>query len=186
MSLNSNALTTLDSVKSFLEINNTDYDTLLETLINGISLFIENYIGYPIKQASYTENVKGFEINQMGKQYFLKKKPVQSLTSITKEGTTLTSDDDYLFIKSQGRIIFSDSLDIDDEDDFVFTYSAGYSEVPSDLKMVCEQLVSMFFKHRDLSMTSTNTQGIAKSVDPSKLPQVVKRTLDLYRRVSLR
>lgn len=185
MSLNTNALITLEDIKNYLGINNTDDDTLLESLINGVSEFVENYIGYPVKEASYTETCKGFEIMNLGWQYFLKRLRVQSLAYVKKNDETLTEDTDFLVIRSQARVVFSEDLSIEEEDIFEFSYTAGFSTVPSDLQMICKQLVAMFYRHRDLSITSTNTQGVAKSIDPSKIPSFVIKTLEAYKKVGV-
>ncbi len=80
MSVNTYAFTTASRLKSFLGISVTTYDTLLETLINAVSDFIENEINRRLKQTAYT----GTKIDGSGThELVLPQWPVSSTATFT-------------------------------------------------------------------------------------------------------
>ncbi len=67
----------LSSVKTYLSENTTDNDGIISELIDEAETIIENYIGSPLSETTFTEIRDGY-----GEQTFtLRKAPVSELTS---------------------------------------------------------------------------------------------------------
>ena len=97
---------------------------LTNNIIPLVDAAIKEYVGYDVEQATQTETFTGDQTNDL----FLTHLPVNSITSIVEDGTTLTEGNEAHFIKySNGRVTrigtrwsYAKPLNI------VVTYNAGY------------------------------------------------------------
>ena len=97
---------------------------LTDNIIPLVDAAIKEYVGYDVEQATQTETFTGDQTNDL----FLTHLPVNSITSIVEDGTTLTEGNEAHFIKySNGRVTrigtrwsYAKPLNI------VVTYNAGY------------------------------------------------------------
>ena len=97
---------------------------LTNNIIPLVEAAIKEYVGYDVEQATQTETFTGDQTNDL----FLTHLPVNSITSIVEDGTTLTEGNEAHFIKySNGRVTrigtrwsYAKPLNI------VVTYNAGY------------------------------------------------------------
>ena len=97
---------------------------LTNNIIPLVEAAIKEYVGYDVEQATQTETFTGDQTNDL----FLTHLPVNSITSIVEDGTTLTEGNESHFIKySNGRVTrigtrwsYAKPLNI------VVTYNAGY------------------------------------------------------------
>jgi len=97
---------------------------LTNNIIPLVEAAIKEYVGYDVDQSTQTETFTGDQTNDI----FLTHLPVNSITSIVEDGTTLTEGNEAHFIKySNGRITrigtrwsYAKPLNI------VVTYNAGY------------------------------------------------------------
>tara|TARA_A100001011_G_scaffold214155_1_gene222213 strand:- start:56 stop:712 length:657 start_codon:yes stop_codon:yes gene_type:complete len=97
---------------------------LTNNIIPLVEAAIKEYVGYDVDQSTQTETFTGDQTNDI----FLTHLPVNSITSIVEDGTTLTEGNEAHFIKySNGRVTrigtrwsYAKPLNI------VVTYNAGY------------------------------------------------------------
>lgn len=93
-------LCTLSDVKAWLDITTTTYDTKLQLFIDRISAQMVAYLNFPVKRATYTDEVH--PINN--RQYLmLDNKPIQEVTACTIDGVTVTegtADDSFQYTTS--------------------------------------------------------------------------------------
>ena len=116
MALIDNALTNLARTKIFLGITSTSYDTLLTTLINSATEFVERYCDRRFKQTTYTNEVyDGTGTDEM----LLKNYPVTTFTSLQERDNieninswTSLDSEDYFVKLNQGIIIYVGAIDI--------------------------------------------------------------------------
>lgn len=80
MSLDSGCWSTLNRIKLHLHVglSDTTKDSFLEQLLNGGYKILEDYIGYPLLQATYTEYYDGDDSSKL----ILRQRPLVSVTSI--------------------------------------------------------------------------------------------------------
>lgn len=157
MALLAYALTTVALAKTYMKKTDAADDTLIESLINATTVFVENYCGRRFKKTVYTAELK----DGNGSQYlFLKHYPIVSVTTIywtdITVGDTLIDSDDYKIYANQGYIYKAGGW-VYGHQNIKITYEAGYTfiggaagAVPEelyDLREVVNALVSMLFNN---------------------------------------
>ena len=213
MSLNANALTTVENVKSigYLNLTDTTYDTWIEKQINIFSQRIENYLGRKIYSRTITnERYKG---NNRSKLY-LKNYPVSSITSITQQEDTISSGDYELVSTDFSAYVYNEKgwwtngitqgitrAIIDTYEDIEITYVTGYVmpsagtgvTLPDDLEEACLKSVKYEYKQintdgrliKSKSIQSWKVEYDNDSFDSKTgLLESVKDILNAYRSVS--
>lgn len=150
------ALCTSADVEGFLGLNLASEDStqLTNKYIPYVDGIIKNFIGYDLEyNSSITETFDGED-----KEYdiFLTHMPVDSVASITEDGTALTqgNESDYVFY-SNGRVSrigvrWSDAK----LQNIVVTYAAGYTtaSMPADIKYTSARAVArMYLKTLQIS-----------------------------------
>jgi len=151
-----------------------DYDDdLLEILINAATKKCEDYCGRAFIQRAITEN----RIGDGGTQLWLNKKPVNTFTSITLGGGSLTEDTDFTLYKEEGYLIrpisatsfWSDNLEgigWTNKYKIVIAYNAGYGATRAatqalvpDAVLAVLVTVASFYENR-LGLKSQNISGV--------------------------
>jgi hypothetical protein len=134
------ALCTVSDVEAIVQI---DFASTLETSItNNIIPFadqvIKTYLGYDIEAADQTEIIFGDNLREIN----LKHIPVNSISSITEDGNSLTegNESDYVF-HSNGRVErvlgrWSGAK----PKNITVSYNAGYSSIPEDIKFTSARI----------------------------------------------
>ena len=99
-------LTTLANLKAWLNFTAASEDDLLGRLITAESVFIENWLGRPVAEATYIETHDGTG----GRGLTLAVSPIASVASVTIDGKTIPASFDvtcpgYIFgpIRSRSR-----------------------------------------------------------------------------------
>lgn len=167
-------LTLLATVKTELNISNNDDDTFLGALIDQASAFIRKYTGRLFERQTLTETLPGTGFVDL----YLTRTPVVTLTSITLNGTLLSTDEYTLNDADIGQIIRHDDADVPSgvvwplpnrpssglsqhiqwgsfANNISIVYVAGYllpgeddRTLPEDLERVCIETVKWFFEKR--------------------------------------
>jgi hypothetical protein len=179
MPLSSNALTTLEAVKSYLkiEISQTVDDERLEDLINACSSAIENYCERKFKEQTITDE----EYDGKGTKYILLQQyPVKSVNSVSVDGAILVADQ-YKVKKSDGLLIRVNSVWSKGDINISVTYTAGLSEIPPDLELACRHFVMSFYKADVAAFSTTFSDGFVFRADA--MPAQVKMILQPYKKV---
>jgi len=111
MSLNTNALTTVDRVKTFLGITVASSDAILESLINQVSDFVEHYCNRTFVETTYTDE---FYDGTGTDKLFLFNYPVSTTDTFTLQGRAGTQN--------------IDSFDEIDSEKYFIDYTTGILE----------------------------------------------------------
>ena len=84
-------LCTLADLKTWLDISTTDTskDAKLQLFIDNISSQIEQYLGYPVKHTSYTNDAYAINNQQI---LYLRQQPIQSVSAVSVDGVPLTAN----------------------------------------------------------------------------------------------
>jgi len=186
------AYITQDDIKYYLvnnsdQYNPTDFDTnLLNTLIESVCSFVENYIGTPIEQKSVTSYLTVKQTNKV----FLPYQPVQSVTSIANADSTYTYQEmdlnDFILFKDEGLLIYKKGGLNTLDNGLKVDYVAGFDSVPSDLKGVtCELVYLLYQKIRngtlDASYMSNFRENVAFPQENKILMPHHRKVLDIYK-----
>jgi len=129
MSLNANAIVTLQEQKAYQEETTTNQDSLLEILINAVSTFFEGLLrgqgGKNLKETTYTNKY----LNGSGKTYLLLPNfPILSISAITEAGATLTENTHFTVDYEWGILWKESGVWADIRRNIKITYKAGYSD----------------------------------------------------------
>lgn len=175
MSVVSWALTDLVSVKLLLGITVTTYDTLLESLINQASAFMEQTTSRKLlaRVYSYTVEADKFDTwydGDASKKLLLRQWPINSVTSpilISGAEIAVAGDTDYyastgyVSYNLRGELFYANGFDVGKLNVRV-SYNAGYAvDSPGliELQMVCDQLVALVYEQKDKLSFKSETIG---------------------------
>ena len=128
----------LQELKDYLEITSTDKDNLLEKLIDASSDFVKDYTGYEWVETEYRETIDGPGANSI----VLSQRPVQELTSVKVAGTELEPDK-YVVYENEAIVTRKYNNFPQDLQNVEIQYTAGYTDVPGDVKQLCSELVQV-------------------------------------------
>lgn len=185
MALNSNALTDLATVKDDLGISKTDYDSILERMINAASQSIEKYLDRVVKEATYTE----FQDGRASNKILLKEYPVSSITSlhIDNDGdfdaNALIDSGDYS-IDSESMLLLRHRTFTKGYQNIKVVYVAGYSTVPSDIEHACIEYVNYLYVRRSDRRVGvkSKSKGGENITFVEGIPELIAQMLLPYKR----
>lgn len=174
--LSPNALTDVDAVKKYLQIDpsDTSLDDQLESLINACSTAIENYCRQSFGQREYTDEYDGTGTNSL----FLANTNISSIIEVSIDGE-IVDPSEYKLRKSGILVRLKNVWPIGILNVSV-TYSAGFDQVPADLELACKHLVNFYYKTDISDYSTTFESGVV--VRPEAWPVQVKALLAPYRR----
>jgi hypothetical protein len=190
-------LITLANFKTYLgpAYTGATEDETLSMLIIMVSKMIDNYIGTPVIQATYTNLI----LSGRGKRILnLPYWPVTAIGTVTEDGETLINGGDsadfYLvtsesdaYLKKAGGGIWADVPD----NVAISTLTAGYAlvSVPADIQISAYREVARFWKEdqgRAWGVTSRNVGGGSVSyVEHDALMKSTQAILKRYQRINL-
>lgn len=129
----------------------TAKNTQITTLISLIQGEMEGPHGAdrPLEAADHTQTFDG----ATSRSLWLDHTPVNSVTSVTEDGTALTENDDWLVYPELGRILrisggYRIRWSTTKPRSIVVTYNGGYqaAAIPDDLRKACAQAVADMFQ----------------------------------------
>lgn len=129
MSLNANAIVTLQEQKAYQEESGTEQDTLFEIFINAVSEFFEGILrgqgDKKLKETTYADKY----LDGSGKTYLLLPNfPILSISAITEGGATLTENTHFTVDYEWGILWKEAGIWADIRRNIKITYKAGYSD----------------------------------------------------------
>jgi uncharacterized phiE125 gp8 family phage protein len=160
----------LEEMKSYLNVDLDNWDTLIETLISSSRTRLERYTGCSFGEkeliATFYETADNIEIPYG---------PIVEITSVKSIGdsgdkTDLVEGSDYVVIGNDYKVVkfFQTGTPIEIE------YTAGYSVLPSDLKVAVMKQVAMDFEYRE---TVSDNRVVELSNSAKQLASSYRRVL---------
>jgi hypothetical protein len=177
-------LTTIESVKQYLQITNTNDDEFLAALISNVSKFIETYLSRVISSASYTEYLNGVGYNAQAMA--LSNTPITAVQSISVDGVSITAsvgfgkpgynfDDSFIYLTGYGFSKGARNVQV--------TYTAGYATTPLDIVQAANQLVAWRYKEiQRIGQDSKTLNNETTTYSTEAMPKDVKIILERYRK----
>jgi hypothetical protein len=177
-------LTTVAALKPWLRLISVADDTLLASLVSGVSAWIQNWIGRIIESESYTDTLNG---NGKTVLCFLHY-PVTAVTSVTIDGVAIPArsapgqsgfyfDSDFLYL--DGYCFTKNSAQ-----NVVLVYVAGFAAVPLDLGLAANKLCAISYRELDRQgLSSKGLAGEQTNFIVTDMPKDVLSILQSYKRV---
>ena len=210
MTLSSDALTILTSVKTDLGISGSTEDTYLERLIEVASARIKKYCNRTFYYSgAIAEYVPGIHSVFM----CLARCPIESITSITYNGAAISADVYSIHSADAGILYNADRwydtspeiLNISRDPDvgreeklYYVTYKAGWvtpnqtgtRTLPHDLEQACIDLVVQKYRTKGMNPLIKNESLLSYSVgynqgESEDMPAAIRCVLDGYKRVTI-
>ena len=190
-------LITLSEYKEAKGISKSDDDVKLQKLIDRVSSYITEYLGFPIVTNINVDIVENISIEYETNLIYLDVFPVTQVISVT-EADYLNSHDstvhlplsseipDYIVDLKNGRVIRKNAKSWAlGYNSVTITYRGGVSTPPEGIKLAVIDLVTYYLKEeykvqKNIGTSSINNPEttIARNAE---LPSHIKRVLDLYR-----
>lgn len=187
MSINVNAysLVSLNDVKTLCGSTVPEDDNLIAQLINRYSTLVETYLGRNVLSRVYIEDYDGGGYDEL----FTNQYPITSISGIYNDtdwewtADTLIDSDYYRKSQDANSIIFTSDVTLGDyRENIRVVYTAGYSDVPEDIKMICIEEVARAFKNRqEIGVTSKTLGDGSISYSAQGLLTKTTMVLDSYR-----
>lgn len=182
-------ITTKTNVKTHLGITGTGDDTLLDTLCDQVTAWIENYCGGRRFYRTLHEN-EVYDGEPKKDYLVLKHFPVIEITSIQyNAGTSKNPNwtnmdrDDYELYENEGVIYWNKIYD--GVRNIRVSYNAGYSTMPYDLVLVANRLVARVYdKRKSEHLSNESLEGVNVNWGEFLRPED-KLILDSYSRRNL-
>jgi hypothetical protein len=194
VSLGARALVSLANAKAYCNIPTatTDWDTVLEMIIDAVSDMVSRYVDWTLAKTTYT-NVY-FDGNGEA-DFLLPNRPIVSITSIYEDDTLLVEgdDNDYVYYADEGKLYRIGGSWLKGPKTIKITYAAGYiaipgqgetATLPNDLKLaVMMQVAAEWKRHQQGDWGETSRSfpdgSVTKRSEDPLLPQV-KAILNNY------
>jgi len=179
----SKSFVSLDEVKDFLNISDTNSDSILGSLIAGVSAQICLDCNRSFEYGTYTDYIDG---DHDKKFLFLKEYPVASITSIHDDidrdygSDALIDSEDYAFDPESGTVKLEAAVARGIRNVKVI-YVAGYDPMPDDLKYAClAKVAARFLASRTQVSTREGMDLVKKRIE--ELEKDYSRIIEKYRR----
>jgi len=188
-------LITLTEYKDMEGIQNPKDDYNLSQLITSVSQLVKTYCGNTFVDFYSTDKVETFTIDWNTHLVQLTESPVVSVSAVeTRDSVT-----------SSYQAVTSTNYYLDENTDTVFyvtgssyrnwprgpgavkvTYRAGYSTLPSDLKLAVIDLITYYYRdeykeRKTLAGATLQNPGTSSQDSSVAFPDHIKRVLDLYK-----
>jgi len=178
-------LITAENFRSYISLDTSDYDGIIEMLISGAVSWIEVMLSNKIDEDSVEEYFDGDEIDE--NVYLANNLNIKDLTvEYDSDGSWVAvPDTDYVFYKDQG-IVKLDNVR-SGELNYKISYKAGYtdSDVPDDLKLAILKLVGKLWNQRKSDGIKTENLGDAGIAWEEQLSPDIASALSRYKMYSI-
>jgi len=195
-------LVTTANYKTYSGITNTAKDTVIDQLVASVSVLVKSYCGISFLDYAATAKTEYFNIDDdFTTDIFLDEMPVLVITSVKERETqsvaytelyTAGASDgyDYIVQKELGIISRTTSGGYTNfkqgARSVEVVYTAGYADLPEDLKLAIYDLITYYLKdehkqRRSIVNSSITNQGTSSVDGSSNFPDHITRVLDLYR-----
>lgn len=182
-------LTTIQLVKSFLHITDTNDDDNLQTILTSVSKYVSSYCGRDFISATFTEYFNG----DLQDSIALLNSPVTSITSIhddTARGYsagTLVDTANYAFYEN-GIIELDNGVKFSvGKKNVKVVYVAGYAQasIPYDLQLAVWRIIQFIYRDSQTAIAGPEQLDVAGMIMKFRNSEV-REILDRYRRIPTR
>ena len=182
------ALATAEDVRQYLNRSiGDDGEMVLDMYLDGVQQLFETECKRAFDSATYTDHY----LDAPGTdRIFPAQYPVTAISSIYQDSsrgwdaTSLIDSADYFIDSDERGIILKSGTFIESPKAIKITYTAGYTTIPNDLKMICIIETARLFRkdyvNQDLGVKSRNEEGLVTSFLTDTFLPGTKRVLKRY------
>lgn len=183
-----NALTTLNEMKTFLHVDNSDDDATINNLIDAVSQFFNTYCGRKILARALTEYYDG-----NGKPWmYVRNPPITTVTTLHVDSERaygadkLIDSGDYALYQELGKITLDNDIFPAAPQSIKIVYNGGWTaaNVPKDLLNACKEMINFLYSRSTdgnrIGIESISREGVTTNY-VNDMPETVKMVLDKYR-----
>jgi len=186
-------LITLSELKPYIKVeaSETAFDTLLNAMISEISKLMQNFIGCDVIEATYPS----IKVNGSGRSVLdLPNWPITAVSSVKEDEIALIEGTDFEISQHGDYLIRLDGFGgesnwVKGVKNITVSYTAGYSDLPGDLKLACKKQIGHEWKqqsNKEWGETSRSfPDGSVAFTPTSDLLDSVKSICKRYRKVRL-
>ena len=189
-------LVTVEEYKEAEGITSVKEDLRLTTLVESVSQLVKTYCGSAIVDYWSTNKVEEFSMNWNTSMVQLTESPLRQIISVEERDdyssayVTLAASDYYVDFTTDSIFRVTSAGQPKNwrhgPGSVKVTYNAGYSTVPSDLKLAVFDLITYYLKdehkeRRTLAGASVQNQASTSQRNNVAFPDHIKRVLDLYK-----
>jgi len=180
MALDSTALITVAEAKTYIwgsagGAPSTLYDSLLEGIINGISLGVERFLENAVVIRTFTEDYSGGPkafIRGGSKRIKTEKYPITGVTSITDDDANTVEAEDYTIIADLGWLEHDGHWPVP-TGRWTIIYTAGLyadtASVDAMIKLAAQRITAGVFKRRVPGVKSEKIDQVTITYDISEI-----------------
>ena len=184
--MSSAALTVLATCKAWLKITTSTGDSLISSLIAGVSAAASIYCNRNFGSASYTEIYSG----EGTRTLFLKNRPCTAVTSMTLNGLAVPARPS---VNANGYAFDANNLFYDwgfttGFQNVTVVYTAGFAvnaTATPDIWEAATEWVGELYKQSERIGKKSDTLGTQTTSYINDIPHQTKRVFDMYRNVAL-
>lgn len=176
---------TLADYKLYKKLTKTENDAQYQLIIDSVNSLFQMTLGRELTQYYTTPKVEYVSTIKNQKIILLTEFPIKEITLVemkyqdSEDYQTVT---DYYLNPVAGSIhakyywpCGTNSVRV--------TYTAGYAEVPSDLKLAALDMVHYYIKEEYIENRQIGNAQMISSVSKDQWPKHIARVLDMYRNV---
>lgn len=154
------ALTTLPELKTYLAVQGSQSDAILNLLITQCSAQIETYLSRTIGSAQYTEYFDGTSAGTlMTSQYPITAIAVLEINDQPQNAAVNVMGAGYRFFERE-VILNAGAQFTRGRKNIKLTYTAGYTVIPPDLNLLVNRMIGNMWKSKDwLGFSSKSLAG---------------------------
>ena len=197
-------LTTLAKLKEHIGIpsSNTDKDSLLASIITGVSSFIEEHTHRKFAVTEYTEIIDGGNFDEI----FLKQYPIREVLTLTinsapidldsgeEDGTIIITKESGAIYKASGfgsgrkavKIVYTAGYnDPSDEEESGDSVSSDYEDLPVAIQTAATRLAARVYERRTAEGVSSTSAGSFSVQYKDAVDSDVSGVLDSYKKIRI-
>lgn len=184
------SLVTKTEYKAYISITNPNQDAQIDAIIPKVSELVKTYCRRTF--VDYVSDAK-IEVTKggYGSTIWLSEFPILSITDVGysedygQNYTSLVEYTDYVLDKESGGILNISTGDWASViNGYQITYTAGYENLPEDLKLAVFDMITYYLKN-DMAVHSPKAPGTnsvqVEYITTAAFPAHIRRVLDLYK-----
>ena len=177
-------LITTKNYKDYMKIEHNKDDAKLDILVASISQLVKTYCGNSIVDYYSSSKTEYFDIDDtLTSEVFVTESPLNAVSAVSERDSIadrIYRIDGEKSVKYWPKGFASVKV----------VYTAGYSAVPTDLKLAVFDLVSYYLKEehktqRSIAGATLRNEGSTSIRGDIGFPDHIKRVLDLYKIIDL-
>ena len=177
------ALTTIESVKSYLSITSEADDAVIARLVQACSEYIQSWLTRDLGLQEYTDIFDGTD----GNTHMFSAYPVANVTNLKINNRDIPSAQDQTqsgFILAERKLALRGYYFTKGLMNCSVTYTAGFVEIPKDIEQAAIEMIAIRYRSRDrVGVVSKSLAGESITFDQNDMPEFIKTKLINYRKV---